>query len=75
MGRASARQAEDLGSNPSECQIFLFVPLSSFLSATIAKRWKVQFRQGFAQFNNVDSKTTTNNDIAMLHNGINCGQL
>ena len=37
----------------------------SFFSATLAKRWKVQFRQGFAQFNNVDSKTTSNNDIAI----------
>ena len=27
---------------------FLFVPLRSFFSATIAKRCKVQFRQGFA---------------------------
>ena len=74
MGKASARQSEDLGSNPSECHIF-YVPLRSFFSATLAKRWKVQFRQGFAQLNNVDSKTTSNNDIAILHNGINCGQL
>ena len=38
---------------------FLIVPLRSLFSATLAKRWKVQFRHGFAQFNNVDSK----NDI------------
>ena len=72
------RQAEDLGSNPSECHIFLFVPLSSFFSATLAKRWKVQFRQGFAQFNNVDSirrhKYNYENEVAMLQNGISRGQ-
>ena len=45
---------------------FVFVPLRSFFSATLAKRWKVQFRQGFAQFNNVDQKETrSNNDIAI----------
>ena len=65
MGKASARQVEDLGSNPSECQIFSIAPLRSFFSATLAKRWKVQFRQGFVQFNNVDSKTTSNNNIAI----------
>ena len=49
MGRASARLAEDLGSNPSECHIFyLFRCVPSF-SATLAKRWKVQLRLGFAQ--------------------------
>ena len=30
----------------------------SFLSATLEKHWKVQFRQWFAKFNNVDSKPT-----------------
>ena len=41
---------KDLGSNPSVCHIFLFVPLRSF-SATLAKRWKVQFRLGLAKKN------------------------
>ena len=37
-----------LGSNPSECHIFnLFRCVLSF-SATLAKRWKVQFRLGLA---------------------------
>ena len=63
--RPSARQAEDLCSNPSECHFVLFFPLRSFFSAILAKRWNVQFRQGLAQLNNVDSKTTSNNDIAI----------
>ena len=36
---------------------FSFVPFRPFFYAALAKRWKVQFRQGFAYFNNnVDSK-------------------
>ena len=36
---------------------FSFVPLRPFFCAALAKSWKVQFRQGFAYFNNnVDSK-------------------
>ena len=36
---------------------FSFVPLRPFFYAALAKRWKVQFRQLFAYFNNnVDSK-------------------
>ena len=42
---------------------FLFVPLRSFFSATLAKRWMVQFRQGFALYNDIDSITTQNNYI------------
>ena len=39
---------KDLGSNPSDCHIFyLFRCVLSF-SATLAKRWKVQFRLGLA---------------------------
>ena len=39
----------------------LTVPLRPFFYAALAKRWKVQFRQGFAYFNNnVDSLTTYN---------------
>ena len=47
---------KDLGSNPSERHIVnLFRCVLSF-SATLAKRWKVQFRLGLAKnFNNVDS--------------------
>ena len=38
----------DLGSNSSECHIFnLFRCVLSFF-ATLAKRWKVRFRLGFA---------------------------
>ena len=40
---------KDLGSNPNECHIFLFVPLRSLFSATLAKRWNVKFRLGFAK--------------------------
>ena len=36
----------DLGSTPSECQIFLLFPLRPFFCAGLAKHWKVQFRQG-----------------------------
>ena len=51
---------KDLVSNPSECHIFnLFRCVLSF-SATLAKRWKVQFRLGLAiTLNNIDSS----NDI------------
>ena len=47
---------KDMGSNPSECHIFyLFRCVLSF-SATLAKRWKVQFRLGLAKtLNNIDS--------------------
>ena len=38
---------------------FLFIPLRPFFIATLAKRWKVQFRKGLRKkVNNVDSKTT-----------------
>ena len=33
---------------------FSFGPLRPFFCAALAKCWKVQFRQGFAYFNNVD---------------------
>ena len=34
-----------------------FIPLRPFFYTALAKRWKVQFRQGFAYFNNnVDSR-------------------
>ena len=40
---------KDLGSNPSECHVFnLFRCVLSF-SATLAKRWKVQFRLRLAK--------------------------
>ena len=43
-----ARYAKGPGFNPSECHIFyLFRCVLSF-SATLAKRWKVQFRLGLA---------------------------
>ena len=48
------RKAGDLGSTPSECQIFYFVPLHPFFYAALAKRWKVQFCKGLRKFNNVD---------------------
>ena len=44
-----------------------YVQLRPFFCAALAKRWKVQFRQWFAQFSNVDSITTSNNDIAILY--------
>ena len=58
---------EGLGLNPSECEYCLFVPLSSFFSATLAMHWKVQFRKRFTQFNNVDTKRQKNkkNKITM----------
>ena len=47
---------KDLGSNPSECHIInLFRCVLSF-SATLAKRWKVQFRLELAiKLSNFDS--------------------
>ena len=41
--------------------IYVYIFFFFFFYAALAKRWKVQFRQGFAYFNNnVDSKTTCN---------------
>ena len=39
---------KDLGSNPSECHIFYLIRCILSFSATMAKRWKVQFRLGLA---------------------------
>ena len=47
---------------------FSFVPLRPFFYAALAKRWKVQFRQWFAYFNNnVDSKRHIIIGTAMLY--------
>ena len=47
---------KDLGSNPSEYHVFNLSRCVLSFSATLAKRWKVQFRQGLAiKLNNVDS--------------------
>ena len=55
---------------------FSFVPLRPFFYAALAKRWKVQFRQGFAYFNNnVDSKRHIITRTAILYNEINSGQI
>ena len=55
---------------------FSFVPLRHFFYAAIAKRWKVQFRQGFAYFkNNVDSQGHIIIRTAILYNEINSGQI
>ena len=70
VGRASAWP----GFKSEGASDYSFIPLRSFRSATIAKHEMVQFRQGYAQFYCVDSITTSNNDIAILHNGINCEQ-
>ena len=54
---------------------FSFMPLRPFFCAAHAKRWKVQFRQGFAYFNNnVDSKRHIIIRTAILYNEINSGQ-
>ena len=37
-----------LGSNPGECHIYNLFRCVLFFSATLAKRWKVQFRLGLA---------------------------
>ena len=55
---------------------FSFVPLRPFFYAALAKRWKVQFRQGFAYVNNnVDSKRHIIIRTATLYNEINGGQI
>ena len=55
---------------------FSFVPLRPFFYAALAKRLKVQFRQGFAYINNnVDSKRHIIIRIAILYNEINSGQI
>ena len=55
---------------------FSFVLLRPFFYAALAKRWKVQFRQGFAYFNNnVDSKRHIIITTAILYNEINSGQI
>ena len=53
---------------------FSFVPLRPFFHAALSKRWKVQFRQGFAYFNNnVDLKRHMIIRTAILYNEINSG--
>ena len=55
---------------------FSIVPWRPFLCDALAKRWKVQFRQGFAYFNNnVDSKRHIIIRTAILYNEINSGQI
>ena len=55
---------------------FSFVPLCPFFYAARAKRWKVQFRLGFAYFNNnVDSKRPIIIRTAILYNEINSEQI
>ena len=55
---------------------FSFVPLRPFFYAALAKRWKVQFRQGFAYFNNyVDSGRHIIIRTAILYNEINSRQI
>ena len=55
---------------------FSFVPLRPFFYAALAKRWKVQFRQGFVYFNNnVDSKRHMIIRAVILYNEINSGQI
>ena len=55
---------------------FSFVPLRHFFYASLSKRWKVQFRQGFAYFNNnVDSKPHIIIGTAIIFNEINSGQI
>ena len=50
----------DQGSNPSECHILNFLRCVLSFSATLVKRWKVQFRLWLAiNLNNID----TNNGI------------
>ena len=52
------------------------MPLRPFFRAVHAKRWKVQFRQGLAYFNNkVDSKRHIIVRTAILYNEINSGQI
>ena len=47
--KEAEKKAEDLGSNSSECHVLnLFRCVLSF-SATLTKRWKVQFRLRFAK--------------------------
>ena len=55
--------------------VFSFVPLRPFFYAAPAKRWKVQFRQWFAYFNNVDSKRHIIIRTAILYNEISSGQI
>ena len=75
VGKALARQAEDLGSNPSKCQIFhLFsCTLSSMLPLRSVGR--SNFDKGLHSLITLIQKRHKNNDIAILDNGINCGQL
>ena len=75
VSKASARQAVDLGSNLSECHIFYLFRcvLSSLLPLRSAGR--SNFDNGLHNLITLIQKTTYNNDIAILHNGINCGQL
>ena len=47
---------KDLGSNPRECHIFNLSRCVLSFYATLAKRWKIQFRLGLEKIlNNIDS--------------------
>ena len=65
VGKASARQAEDLGSNPSECQIFhLFrCVLSSLLP--LRRVGRAIFDKGLHNLITLIQKRHKNNDIAI----------
>ena len=55
---------------------FFICSVAPFFCAALAKRWKVEFRQGFAYFNNnVDSKRHIIIRTAILYNEINSGQI
>ena len=41
LAKAYVRQANVQGTNPNECQIFLFAPLRFFVYTALAKRLKV----------------------------------
>ena len=77
MGKASARQAEDLCLNPSECQIFhLFRCVLSYL-LPLRSVGRSNFDKGLHNLITLIQKRHKNNDeneVAVLHNGINSGQ-
>ena len=75
MGKASAPQAEDLGSNPSECQIFHLFCYVIFSLLRLRSVGRSNFDKGLHNLITLIKKTTYNNDIDILHNEIKCGQL
>ena len=75
-GNATAPDTQGPGFDSWRVSIFSIISLLPFFYAALVKRWNVQFRQGFAYFNNnVDSNRHIIIITATSHNEMNSGQI